>query len=126
MPRSDDIPDWLRDAIERCMHDLQQPTVVELRVELSEDGEDVLFWESDGSGTGWFLLDEPRGAELVVRLADYLQEQVFPETREAWGEARPACPGHPHPASAVLLDGEAWWICPATEARLSVIGDYRP
>jgi hypothetical protein len=77
----------------------------------------VWFAERGGSGAAGLGLPDrsaPRAAELVS-WADWLQEQFFPETRGAWGEARPECPGHPHPASAVELDGEAWWC-----ARLMV------
>jgi hypothetical protein len=123
--RRSNLPDWLHETVECCLHDMQQPTAVELRLELSGDGEHLMLWESDGSGSGFYLLNEQRGAELVVHLADFLQEQVFPETREAWGEARPACPRHQHPATPTVLDGEAWWICPDTNRRLSVIGAYQ-
>ena len=40
----------------------------------------------------------------------------------AWAEARPACPGHRHPALAQVLDGEAWWTCPAAGTRLGRFG----
>jgi hypothetical protein len=56
--------------------------------------------------------DDFSPAELAVTLADHLQEQFFPETGGAWGQARPACPGHAHPAEPQLIDGDAWWTCP--------------
>lgn len=65
-------------------------------------------------------------AELAVGLADYLQEQFFPETTEAWGQARPRCPGHGHPATPELIDGNAWWTCPLdghAVARFGALGD---
>ena len=97
----------------------------------------MLVGYEDARGLAWFSeADErdragfrvgtpPRGEpdeQAVVDLADWLQEQFFPETQAAWGEARPACPGHTHPAVADLLDGEGWWICPADEHRLVRIG----
>jgi hypothetical protein len=122
--RSDSLPAWVHDAVARCLHDMQQPTAVDLRLALSDDGEYLVFRESDGSGSGFYLMNDQRGADLVVSLADFLQEQVFPETREAWGEARPACPGHQHPAAPSVVRGEAWWLCPDTNRQLSIIGAY--
>ena len=60
----------------------------------------------------------------MVACADLVQEHGFPESEGAWGEARPACRGHRHPAKPTVLDGEAWWICPNTGQRLSLIGTY--
>jgi len=104
---------------------MQQPAAVDLHVTLSADGEYLLFRESDGSSSGFYVVHERPGVELVVSLADFLQDQVFPETREAWAEARPGCPGHRHPATPAVVDGEAWWLCPASSRRLSVIGAYK-
>jgi hypothetical protein len=50
------------------------------------------------------------------------KEQVFPETRAAWGQARPPCPGHAHPASAELVGDHAMWICPSSGQPLARIG----
>ena len=38
-------PEWVRDAVERCLHDMQQPSVVDLRLEWSEQDVSVIFWE---------------------------------------------------------------------------------
>ncbi|MGH2883072.1 MAG: hypothetical protein ACRDPA_10315, partial [Solirubrobacteraceae bacterium] len=61
-------------------------------------------------------------ATLRAEWADQLQEQFFPETQGAWGEARPKCPGHPHPAQAIERDGDAWWVCPSTGQLIARIG----
>jgi hypothetical protein len=124
----DELPEWLRGPVAAVLHDLQPPRPVDLRLAYEEraDGEGVLwigelddpFWTGVGV-TPW--RDEPV-TRLVVGLADWLQEQFFPESRGAWGEARPACPGHPHPAQADELSGEAWWICPADGRRIGRIG----
>ncbi|HEY4280469.1 MAG TPA: hypothetical protein VGM91_19760 [Conexibacter sp.] len=105
---------------------MQQPTVVDLHLTLSDDRQHLMFCESDGSCSGFYLVDDQREADLVVSLADFLQEQVFPETQAAWGEARPACPGHQHPAAPALVGDEAWWVCPDTHHGLSIIGAYEP
>jgi hypothetical protein len=66
---------------------------------------------------GW--LDEPLRAVLHD-----LQEQFFPESAAAWGEARPACPGHSHPARAAGDAHAAWWCCPVDARRIAAIGTY--
>ena len=44
-------------------------------------------------------------------MAGELQEYFFCESDGAWAQARPECPGHPHPAVPELIDGESWWVC---------------
>lgn len=129
--RLEPVPDWLMsEVLEPVLSDLQKPrpVVLDLGLESSAEGDLVWIWEPPVSGTGRFGVGlevpdrlAPR-AELLVSWADALQEQFFPETRAAWGEARPECPGHPHPASAIELDGEAWWVCPVDSRRIGRIG----
>jgi hypothetical protein len=66
--------------------------------------------------------DEFTPAELAVGLADYLQEQFFPQTAADWGQARPRCPGHRHPATAQLIDGDALWTCPSDGRTIASFG----
>jgi hypothetical protein len=61
------------------------------------------------------------GARLLVRLAGQMQD-FFHESAGAWGEARPPCPGHSHPARPEVLDGGAWWTCPADGRRIARVG----
>ncbi len=61
-------------------------------------------------GGGNFVPRGLVGPGLVARVAEILQEDLA-ETEVAWGQARPPCPYHPHPARPVVRDGEAWWIC---------------
>jgi len=81
-------------------------------------------WTPAAPGTGgeheWG--EEFSPAELAVGLADYLQEQFFPETAAAWGQARPPCLGHRHPAEPQLIDGDAWWTCPAEGRAIAPFG----
>jgi len=95
-----------------------------LAYEAKADHSILWLWELSGSAASGFELGEweETDAELIVRFADWLQEQVFPETTAAWGEARPECPGHPHPAAAVEIDGKAWWACPADDRPIRMIG----
>lgn len=137
----DMAPQWVREAVGRCLHDLQQPTVIDVPLDwvvdalFPDQGEiDALFLDRAESGE---LIPNPdarvdrfsspfapTGSELVIACAELLQYQAFPESAEAWGQARPACRGHGHPAKPTVLDGEAWWICPSTGHRLSLIGEY--
>jgi hypothetical protein len=61
------------------------------------------------------------GPELLVLVADILQEDLA-ETAIAWGEARPPCPDHPHPAQPAMHSGEAWWICRSENRPLYRVG----
>ncbi len=61
------------------------------------------------------------GPALLALIADILQEDLA-EDASAWGESRPPCPSHPHPARPRLIDGEAWWICERDDKQLYRIG----
>lgn len=65
---------------------------------------------TDIPGGGNFVPRGLVGPGLVARVAEILQEDLA-ESEVAWGEARPPCPYHPHPARPVVRDGNAWWIC---------------
>ena len=70
-------------------------------------------------GVTMFMTDQTIGpVELAREIQDWL-----PEQSEAWGEARPPCPGHPHPLEADLLEGEAWWVCPGDERPVARVGE---
>jgi hypothetical protein len=121
------VPAWFMDEVlEPVLADLQHPRPIDIVVEFKplDDGGLVLFSERGEGGS--FGLGIPRGetARSVLRAewADRLQEQFFPETQGAWGEARPACPGHPHPARAIERAGEACWVCPADGKWIAEIG----
>ena len=106
-------------AVNVVLHDLQLPDPLRLRV--SADARGIRICDDHGTSTG-IPIEFGGGPELVVDIADWLQEQFFFETRDAWGEARPACPGHTHPASAAVIDGQAWWTCPRDDRQISLIG----
>jgi hypothetical protein len=61
------------------------------------------------------------GPQLLVLVADILQEDLA-ETSAGWGQSRPPCPYHPHPARPVVRDGEAWWVCEREDELLYRIG----
>jgi hypothetical protein len=104
-------------ALEIALRDFQHPTPVDLQIDVSSD--DELVWIG---GTGIPLDVDDAGDALLWRVADLLQEQVFDQLEQTWGEARPPCPGHQHPAIAELLGGEAWWVCPRTRVSIARIG----
>ncbi len=116
----------MSEVLEPVLSDLQRPRPVEIEVGVEPRGEGGIVWFAERGGSGAAGLGLPdrsaRRAEMLVLWADWLQEQFFPETRGAWGEARPERPGHPHPASAVDLDGEAWWVCPVDGRQIGRIG----
>jgi hypothetical protein len=115
-------PPHVLQAFERALRDLQGADPIDLRVRGYESGYLYVQEAGERDVTGlWIEEDEPFES-LVVRLADQLQEQVFPESRAAWGQARPPCPGHSHPARAELVGDQALWICPASERPLGRIG----
>ena len=121
------VPSWLsNDVLEPVLADLQQPTPVAL--DLRVQGTIIWFSEQDEPGSFGLEIPDPQlpRERLVVAFADQLQEQFFPETRAAWGQARPPCPGHPHPAAAHLMDDEAWWVCPFDQTRVARIGRLHP
>jgi hypothetical protein len=125
------LPEWLEGPVRAVLHDLQQPTEVPIKVRYREDpstGERQLMLSERPGGfmAGLSLGDTCDGVELTCLIAEQLQDQFFVESQAAWGEARPACPGHAHPAQAeVLDDGQAWWICPQNRRQVARIGELR-
>ena len=72
-------------------------------------------------GGGNFVPRGLAGPELVAWVAEILQEDLA-ETEVAWGQARPPCAYHPHPARPAVRDGEAWWVCERLDEPLYRIG----
>jgi hypothetical protein len=127
-PAPGPLPDWLEGPVNAVLADLQRPTPIDVTVRHASahvDGWEAIF-VVEARDERWFtsfpIESSARGAELLVRIADGFQEQVFPELRGSWGEARPECPGHPHPAEPEVIDGEAWWVCPRDERQVKPIG----
>jgi hypothetical protein len=120
------LPDRLSRLVNRVLADFQQPTPVDIELGYADegDGSGTLSVSETGDGTsmGFAVLADEDDTAFLVRFADTLQEQFFPESVGAWGEARPECPGHAHPAEATEMAGEAWWTCPVDGRRVGVIG----
>jgi hypothetical protein len=124
--RYDDVPSELTDALDIVLSDLQRPKPVHLGFGYVPSSETLWITEAErpDEHIGYEVQGES-GENLVVDLANYLQDQVLPESQGAWGEARPRCPGHAHPAEARLVKDEAWWICPADHRLLARIGQWQ-
>lgn len=122
------LPEWLAGPLRDVLRDMQQPRTLELALwwEPPFDTEWGLVWftevgELGRAGMGVAPMDSAE--DLKVHIADWMQEQWFPETAGAWGEARPECPGHTHPAAPVIDDDVAVWSCPKTGHVLARIGE---
>jgi hypothetical protein len=117
------MPAPVREVVSAALRDLQQPRPLSLRV----DDSGALWVQEHGEPAGRFGLVSPepdQPSELLADFAHWLTDQIFPESRGAWGEARPRCPGHRHPAQAELIDGQAWWTCPLNDRRVAPIGQF--
>jgi hypothetical protein len=117
------IPDEFVGVLQLVLGDLQRPEPIALVC--GWDGEHMWVREPEyRGGYGWRPWEEPLSfPEMAVQLAGDLQEQFFWESGGAWGQARPECPGHPHPALAELIDGEPWWACPAEGHGVARFGE---
>lgn len=62
-----------------------------------------------GCGSGVRLPDSLPEHQVVLMLAEQLQEEVWESTG---GEPVPACPGHQHPAKADSANEVPSWVCP--------------
>jgi len=120
------IPAWLLEIVEPVLADVQQPTPIELLMGFQAPCTLWLSEPGDPGVDGFVPWDEAADTSpavvRVIEFADWLQEQFLFESRSAWGQARPACPGHTHPASATEIDGEAWWACPYESRPIAPIG----
>lgn len=123
-PALSPVPEWLSAAVQAGFADLQQPVAIDVQVGF-KPASGVLWVSEPGTqgGAGFEPLEE-RGVYLLVVFANWLQEQFFLESLGAWGESRPACPGHPHPAQATEVNGEAWWLCPVDGRQVAMIGRF--
>lgn len=82
-----------------------------------EDPDGVVLGLFEGRRGGGRLVGgslEP--VELLCEIADILQDELA-ETAGGWGQSRPPCPYHPHPARPGEYAGEAWCWCPLLQER---------
>jgi hypothetical protein len=118
------LPDHLLGPVGHLLAAFDEPTVIGVTVTLEKteyDGEEN--WAAhaslaSGEGVGGFgiCLTQPL-PQLLEDLAFGIQEHLS-EQRSTWGQARPPCPGHLHPAVVWIHDGAAWWTCPLERTPL--------
>ena len=82
--------DKVRAALDLALRDFQHPTAVRLALDAGAGSEDHL---ARIEGSEFSVGVDATDQELLVRVADYLQDQVFDQLEQTWGEARPPCPG---------------------------------
>ncbi len=101
------------------------PTEIPLRFGMADEGRTLAIGEGHGDEWAAFSIEHfEAGDHFVAFFADYLQDQVLDQSTAAWGEARPICPGHPHPLVADVRESQAWWTCPKTDRQIVRIGEY--
>ena len=122
-----EVPGWLNEILTGVLRDLQGPQPIEIHVGWTPGASELegTLWVQEAGDRSVTGVSVPRAdtAFLTLHLADQLHEQFFLESSGAWGEARPVCPGHGHPADADLHDAAAWWVCPATREPLWRVGE---
>lgn len=122
------LPQHIAEPAERMLHDLQgsNPIPISLgyRPDAGGSGPDTIFVTVANCSYGFGIDPAAPLAEQLVAIADGIQEHLA-ECPAAWGEARPRCPGHPHPAVAKLDGDAAYWACPTDGHRLGLVGDLR-
>jgi hypothetical protein len=144
-PRSESGIQNAKDAVRLVMRDVEGEvglavvTVVvgtpdELHDDLAARGKgwisssEVYGWahRADGSAVGIWFPDDSAWPDLVVSVADVIQEAII-EGAEHWGIAFPQCPAHPnHPMNAEVAAGVASWVCPKGEGAPIDIGTLHP
>lgn len=121
-------PEHLHRAAARVVADFQVAGAVPMsfscRASDSDIGLATVVVELVGCRYGFGVSLSGSPAEILVALADGVQEH-WGECPQTWGEARPACPGHSHPAEARIERGVAHWTCPADGRLLAPIGELR-
>jgi hypothetical protein len=81
---------------------------------------------SDRSAIGIWLPEDARPQDLMVRVAEIIQEAVI-EGPEHWGAAFPPCPRHPnHPMDPRVVVDLASWVCPKGVTEPIPIGKLEP
>jgi hypothetical protein len=108
-------------------------TPEELSVNLASRGlghiraSEVCGWVlcSDGGTTSIWFPEDVSWPDLVVRMADAIQEEII-EGVEHRGVAFPKCRTHPnHPMDAEVVDGVASWVCPKDSGTPIPIGELQ-
>lgn len=113
------------EALETVLRDLQAQCAVQPRIR-TDDTFGITLWAPDGSGQGLTPTVDGTAAELLVHLADQVQDWAV-ET--LWSEGAsavwPECPTHPdtHPLTATVRTDTAVWVCPKKGMTVARIGE---
>ena len=132
--RLEPVPAWLRHVVDVVLSDMQRPRPIDVRIGYDAHGSGPASFGSASRtvaappvyGVNDDYAARQTDAARLVEFAYWLQDQFFAETDQASAEARPECPGHPHPAVPEELDGAAWWVCPIDDRRIAMIGALGP
>jgi hypothetical protein len=117
----------IEQALDLILKDLEAGGVPLPGIDWSDSWQDWQPSESVGlGGTGVWLNLTLTEAEGVAVVADQVQDWAV---EELWRRRKPSnwpvCPAHPatHPMKAVVLVGEAVWVCPAGGEGKTQIGE---
>jgi hypothetical protein len=121
-----ELPHWLAASANAVFADVQGddpiPDLCLLAKETDHPDAVVLgVFEPDGTGGGRSVSRLAGPVEMMLEIAEILQDESA-ERSGGWGQARPSCPYHPHPARPAAWGGEAWWVCERRDERLYRIG----
>lgn len=120
-----DLPEWLAGPARAVLADLQGADPIPNLTLLARPDENpdapVLGLFEGLYGGGRLVSRSLDPVELLCEIAEILQDELA-ETAGGWGQSRPPCPYHPHPARPGAYDGEAWWWCPQAQERLYRLG----
>src|ERR1700722_3270238 len=121
-----ELPEWLAGPAAAVFADIQgDDPISNLRLLATKtghpDGAILGVLEPDGTGGGRSVSRHADPIEMILEIAEILQDECA-ERSGGWGQPRPPCPYHPHPARPALRGGEAWWVGERREERLYRIG----
>ena len=121
-----EVPEWLAEPARAVLGGIHADDPIPgLHLQAAEaeglDGVVLGVFEPDGTGGGRFVSRSLDPLDLLLAVAEIVQDECA-ETTAGWGQPRPPCPYHPHPARPAARNGEAWWICTLRDERLYRIG----
>ncbi|WP_235453841.1 hypothetical protein [Streptomyces olivochromogenes] len=115
------------EGVETVLRDLRAQCAVQPDIRW-DDATEITLWAPDGSGQGLTPHPDGTAAELLVHLAEQVQDWAV---EALWSEGAsavwPQCPTHPdtHPLTATLRTDAAVWVCPKTGTPVARIGELK-
>lgn len=128
IPMTEQPPHHLLATVRSVLRDLDLPQSCTLEITYAQDKQrddygTLIFETQNDERFGFGVAARGDPVSLSIEVADGLQANI-PELAGTWAEAHPRCPDHPHPAEPVILNGIAWWACPATGATIGRLGSF--